>query len=70
MKLYPGDGEDVRDGIPARQYDQRADSAAQCIQLDTGEVRGSPRQSNMLYGNISSEELERVKPTFGPVESE
>lgn len=54
------------------QYDQRADSAAQCIQLLTQGERPRVASAKVicLYGNISQEELERVKSYLvNPVES-
>ena len=54
------------------QYDQRADSAAQCIQLisqgDKPDV--STARVYMLYGNISEEDFARIKKhVINPVES-
>ena len=45
------------------QYDQRADSAAQCIQLITGKERPIIQTARViaLIGNISNEDVERVK---------
>jgi len=45
------------------QYDQRADSAAQCIQIVSKGERPTVRCSKVycLYGSVSGEELSRVK---------
>ena len=45
------------------QYDQRADSAAQCIQLVTGKERPTIQTAEViaLIGNISDEDVEKVK---------
>ncbi len=54
------------------QFDQRADSAAQCIQLIShGEKPGvASAKVYMLYGNISDEELAKIKKhTINPVEA-
>jgi phosphoribosylformylglycinamidine synthase len=69
----PGDGWKMfaMEYLPG-QYDQRADSAAQCIQLLTQGERPRVASAKVIcfYGNISSEELERVKTYLvNPVES-
>ncbi len=54
------------------QYDQRADSAAQCIQMMTGRERPAVRSATvyLLEGALSADELERVKKyLINPVES-
>ena len=54
------------------QFDQRADSAAQCIQLiSQGDKPGvQSAKVYMLYGNISDEDLARIKKhVINPVES-
>lgn len=54
------------------QFDQRADSAAQCIQLISKGNRPIIRTAKvyMLYGNISKSELEIIKKyVINPVES-
>ena len=54
------------------QFDQRADSAAQCIQLMTGGERPSVRSACLyiLEGALSQEDLDRVrKYLINPVES-
>ena len=54
------------------QFDQRADSAAQCIQLiSQGEKPGvASARVYMLYGNINDEELARIKKhVINPVEA-
>ena len=46
------------------QYDQRADACEQCFQLLTGEknVKVKCAKIIVLYGDISEEELKKVKP--------
>ncbi len=54
------------------QYDQRADSAAQCIQILSQGERCTVRTARVyvLYGDISDEQLEAVKKyVINPVES-
>ena len=54
------------------QFDQRADSAAQCIQLLSRRERPTIRTARVyaLYGEISPEELEKAKSyVINPVES-
>ena len=54
------------------QFDQRADSAAQCIQLISQGDKPSVASAKvyMLYGKISDEELERIKKhVINPVEA-
>ncbi len=54
------------------QFDQRADSAAQCIQLISQGDKPSVASARvyMLYGNISAEEIERIKKhVINPVEA-
>ena len=54
------------------QYDQRADSCAQCIQLLSGTERPDVRVANVivLEGNITDEDYERIKSyCINPVES-
>ena len=54
------------------QFDQRADSAAQCIQLiSQGEKPGvQSAKVYMLYGDLSSDDVERIKKhVINPVES-
>ena len=45
------------------QYDQRADSAAQCVQLITGKERPTIQTAEViaLIGDVSDEEVEKVK---------
>ena len=54
------------------QFDQRADSAAQCIQLISQGDKPSVASARvyMLYGKISGEELEKIKKhVINPVEA-
>ena len=54
------------------QFDQRADSAAQCIQLISQGDKPSVASAKvyMLYGKISAEELDRIKKhVINPVEA-
>ena len=54
------------------QFDQRADSAAQCIQLISQGDKPSVANARvyMLYGNISAEDIERIKKhVINPVEA-
>jgi len=54
------------------QFDQRADSASQCIQLMTQGDRPAVRTAKvyLLSGDISTEELEKIKKyVINPVES-
>ena len=54
------------------QFDQRADSAAQCIQLISQGDKPSVASAKvyMLYGKISADELERIKKhVINPVEA-
>ncbi len=54
------------------QFDQRADSAAQCIQIMTRKERPTVKTAKvyMLFGNVSQAELERIKKyVINPVES-
>ena len=54
------------------QYDQRADSAAQCIQILSQGERPAVRTAKvyMLYGPLTARELERVQEyVINPVES-
>ncbi|MBE6644582.1 MAG: phosphoribosylformylglycinamidine synthase [Ruminococcaceae bacterium] len=54
------------------QFDQRADSAAQCIQLISQGDKPSVASAKvyMLYGKISNEELDRIKKhVINPVEA-
>ena len=54
------------------QFDQRADSAAQCIQLISQGDKPSVQSAKvyMLYGNISDEDVARIKKhVINPVES-
>ena len=54
------------------QYDQRADSAAQCIQVVTGKERPLVKYAKViiLEGKISGEDLEKVKKNYiNPVDS-
>ena len=54
------------------QYDQRADSASQCIQLITGDERPAVRTAKvyLLEGPVSQEELARIKSyAVNPVEA-
>jgi len=54
------------------QFDQRADSAAQCIQLQSQGERPIIRTARVyaLYGEVSPEELQKVKSyVINPVES-
>ena len=54
------------------QFDQRADSCAQCISLATGKNRPVINSAKIyaVYGNISSEDLSRIKSwLINPVES-
>ena len=53
------------------QFDQRADSAAQCIQLLSQKDRPTVRTAKvyMLYGNLSEEDIEAIKKyVINPVE--
>ncbi len=54
------------------QFDQRADSAAQCIQIISQGERPSVRTARIyaIYGNVSPEELAEIKKyVINPVES-
>jgi len=54
------------------QFDQRADSCAQCISLATGKERPKIHSSKIfaLYGNISDDDFSRIKSwLINPVES-
>jgi phosphoribosylformylglycinamidine synthase len=54
------------------QFDQRADSCAQCISLATGKERPLINSSKIyaVYGGISAEDFERIKSyLINPVES-
>ncbi|MBR4703595.1 MAG: phosphoribosylformylglycinamidine synthase [Oscillospiraceae bacterium] len=54
------------------QFDQRADSAAQCIQLLSRKERPTVRTARVyaLYGTVSPEEVEKIKNyVINPVES-
>ena len=54
------------------QFDQRADSAAQCIQIISKQVRPLIRTAKiyMLYGNLTDAETERIKKyVINPVEA-
>ena len=54
------------------QFDQRADSAAQCIQAISNQERPSVRTAKvyMLYGDISADETDAIKKhIINPVES-
>jgi len=54
------------------QFDQRADSCAQCISLATGKERPVIHSSKIfaVYGNISDEDFNRIKKwLINPVES-
>ena len=54
------------------QFDQRADSAAQCIQLISKSERPTVRTAKIyaVYGNVSDEELAAIKKyVINPVES-
>ena len=54
------------------QFDQRADSAAQCIQLISQGDKPSVQSAKvyMLYGKLSDEDVERIKKhVINPVES-
>ena len=54
------------------QFDQRADSAAQCIQIISKGERPTVRAAKvyLLYGDVSADELEQIKKyVINPVES-
>ena len=54
------------------QFDQRADSAAQCIQLISQQDRPLIRTMKVyaLYGNLSAEDIEKIKKyVINPVEA-
>jgi len=54
------------------QFDQRADSCAQCISLATGKERPDIQSAKVfaIYGNISDEDFKRIKSwLINPVES-
>ena len=54
------------------QFDQRADSAAQCIQLISQKERPTVRTAKvyLLYGNVTEKELEAIKKyVINPVEA-
>ena len=54
------------------QFDQRADSAAQCIQLISQKERPTVRTAKeyLLYGNVTENELEAIKKyVINPVEA-
>lgn len=55
------------------QFDQRADSAAQCIQIISQKERPAVRSAKvyLLYGNLSNEEIEKIKKyIINPVEAQ
>ncbi|MBR1685577.1 MAG: phosphoribosylformylglycinamidine synthase [Clostridia bacterium] len=55
------------------QFDQRADSAAQCIQLISRSVRPTVRTARVyaLYGDLTSEDLAKIRRyVINPVESQ
>ncbi|MCR5300778.1 MAG: phosphoribosylformylglycinamidine synthase [Erysipelotrichaceae bacterium] len=71
---FEGFGEDRRFAVEALpgQFDQRADSAAQCIELLTQEKRPAVKYAKviLIYGQISDEDLARIKHyVINPVES-
>lgn len=73
MTEYP-DGSDVVFAVEylPGQFDQRADSASQCIQLMTQSERPTVRTAKLylLSGKLTEEEIERVKQyVINPVES-
>lgn len=54
------------------QFDQRADSAAQCIQIISQKERPSVRTAKiyMLYGKLSEDEIKKIKKyVINPVEA-
>ena len=54
------------------QFDQRADSAAQCIQIISKQARPLIRTAKvyMLYGNLTDDEIARIKKyVINPVEA-
>ncbi len=54
------------------QYDQRADSAAQCIQIVTGKEKPPVKYAKViiLEGNLSDEDFEKIKEYYiNPVDS-
>ncbi|HBV68528.1 MAG TPA: phosphoribosylformylglycinamidine synthase, partial [Clostridiales bacterium] len=54
------------------QYDQRADSAAQCIQIVTGKEKPVVKYARVivLEGELSKEEIEKIKKYYiNPVDS-
>jgi len=54
------------------QYDQRADSAAQCIQIVTGKEKPPVKYAKVivLEGDLSKEEIEEIKQYYiNPVDS-
>ncbi|MBR6737417.1 MAG: phosphoribosylformylglycinamidine synthase [Clostridia bacterium] len=54
------------------QFDQRADSASQCIQLISQKDRPTVKTAKvyMIYGNVSKEDIETIKKfVINPVES-
>ncbi|MGN1194721.1 MAG: phosphoribosylformylglycinamidine synthase, partial [Acutalibacteraceae bacterium] len=54
------------------QFDQRADSAAQCIQIISQKERPDVRTAKiyLLYGNLTAEQVEKIKKyVINPVES-
>ena len=54
------------------QFDQRADSASQCIQLSTMKQRPDVRTARLYYikGNLSEEDKEKIRKTLiNPVEA-
>ncbi|MBQ1289084.1 MAG: phosphoribosylformylglycinamidine synthase, partial [Erysipelotrichaceae bacterium] len=72
--VFEGFGEDRRFAVEALpgQFDQRADSAAQCIELLTQEKRPAVKYAKviLIYGQISDEDLARIKHyVINPVES-
>ena len=72
--VFEGFGEDRRFAVEALpgQFDQRADSAAQCIELLTQKKRPAVKYAKviLIYGQISDEDLVRIKHyVINPVES-
>ena len=71
-KLKADDGKVFAVEFLPGQFDQRADSAAQCIQLISQGERPTIRSAKVyvLYGDLSEEEIEEIKKyVINPIEA-
>ena len=70
-ELPPADAVFAVEYLPG-QFDQRADSCAECVQLVSQQERPAVRTARvyLLYGGVTAEELSRIKKyVINPVES-